>query len=884
MAEITINGVTYTNIPNKRMGVKLGNRVTQSNVSGNLTEYLASEAFYKILLAIDIDWGGIRIDQNTIINDTSDLINYIKSNGGSFNPSILEGYVTEEQLTTALSQCTSINDVNTIVSNRIDALIDGATGTLDTLNEIAEAIQDNESAVGGIMDAITSKANATDVYTKNEADSKFVSQESLNTLVSEIDEANETTAEALVQLQEQINNVSLTPGATGAKGDTGEQGPKGDTGAIGATGPKGDTGTFDSSALDDYATKTYVSEAIGGLTPETIQQLQEIAQSGITGAIGPKGDTGEAGANGKSAYELYRETVTESNAVYTFESFDTTGETKYGEGEFEVIELRADGAKIKVLTNTDSDSNTTNIIVGTEFDVQQPLNEDDLIPLYIGDEQQQIAIRVTLQTPAIKAMTQFEWLASLKGENGTNGINGPKGDTGAAGEQGPKGDTGIQGPKGDTGATGATGPKGDTGTFDPSALADYATKSGVAELIGELGNKVEAKPTTYVAVAAGTLNEGGTYYTSDSGDGEFVAVGDEVSDGTNYFIIDTPAVDAVPYTNVMDIIIDNEQVTSAALNSLRNQIENISLTPGATGAKGDTGAVGATGPKGDTGTIGATGPKGDTGATGPKGDTGIQGPKGDTGAAGINGIDGKSAYEIYLESLSAGETGLSQEMWLESLQGPKGNTGEDGVQGPKGDTGATGPKGDTGVTGPKGDTGTFDSSALNDYATKTYVNEAVGGLTPETIAALQQLSQSGITGAIGPKGDTGEDGAKGDTGATGATGPKGDTGATGATGPKGATGATGPKGATGATGPKGDTGTFDPSALANYATITGVNALIGDMGNQTEAQGTSGETGYVPAVPYTNVMDVIKDNEEVWAAALADLAARVAALEAAANS
>jgi len=422
-------------------------------------------------------------------------------------------------------------------------------------------------------------------------------------------------------------------GEAGAKGDTGATGPKGDTGATGPQGPKGDTGTFDTSALEDYATKTYVSEAIGGLTPETIAQLQEIVDSGITGTIGPKGDTGETGA---------------------------------------------------------------------------------------------------------------------------------KGDTG---EAGPKGDTGATGPKGDTGATGPQGPKGDTGTFDASALEDYATKSGVAELIGELGNKTEAKPTTYVAVENGTtLTAGETYYTSDAGEGEFEATGEEVSDGTNYFVVNTPAVDAVPYANVMDVIIDNEHITSTALNSLRDQIENISLTPGATGAKGDTGAQG---------------PKGDTGATGPQG-----------------------------------------------------------------------PKGDTGATGPKGDTGTFDASALENYATKTYVSEAIAdvvGAAPETLNTLEEIAAKisevgSITGVKGDTGDTGETGPKGDTGATG---PKGDTGETG---PKGDTGATGPKGDTGATGPKGDTGTFDDSVLANYALK----------------------------------QDII-DNEQVVAAALTDLEARITALEAVIN-
>lgn len=66
--------------------------------------------------------------------------------------------------------------------------------------------------------------------------------------------------------------------------------------------------------------------------------------------------------------------------------------------------------------------------------------------------------------------------------------------------------------------------------------------------------------------------------------------------------------------------------------------------PGVKGDKGDkgdpgpagpTGLTGATGPAGPTGATGATGPTGPTGATGATGATGPTGPKGDTGAPGV---------------------------------------------------------------------------------------------------------------------------------------------------------------------------------------------------------------------------------------------------------
>ena len=77
--------------------------------------------------------------------------------------------------------------------------------------------------------------------------------------------------------------------------------------------------------------------------------------------------------------------------------------------------------------------------------------------------------------------TEAEWLESLrgpkgdqgiqglKGDKGDQGIQGPKGDKGDTGDQGPKGDQGIQGPKGDKGETGDQGPKGEDG-ISPSIL------------------------------------------------------------------------------------------------------------------------------------------------------------------------------------------------------------------------------------------------------------------------------------------------------------------------------------------------------------------------------------------------------------------------------
>ena len=138
-------------------------------------------------------------------------------------------------------------------------------------------------------------------------------------------------------------------------------------------------------------------------------------------------------------------------------------------------------------------------------------------------------------------------------------------------------------------------------------------------------------------------------------------------------------------------------ITSGKLNKLEDgitgvnqKVENIALTPGPKGDKGDpftyedftaeqlASLKGEKGDKGDTGEQGLQGiqgpkgDKGDKGDVGPQGEIGPQGPKGDTGPQGLQGIQGEQGPQ--------GEQGI---------QGPKGDTGERGPQGPAGQDGLT---------------------------------------------------------------------------------------------------------------------------------------------------------------------------------------------------
>lgn len=96
----------------------------------------------------------------------------------------------------------------------------------------------------------------------------------------------------------------------------------------------------------------------------------------------------------------------------------------------------------------------------------------------------------------------------------------------------------------------------------------------------------------------------------------------------------------------------------------KQELQNIALSQGPKGDKGEPGQKGADGERG---------PQGATGETGPRGADGLQGPQGLQGIQGERGQDGQP--------------------------GPRGERGE---QGPAGLPGPVGPQGPIGLTGPKG--------------------------------------------------------------------------------------------------------------------------------------------------------------------------------------
>lgn len=141
----------------------------------------------------------------------------------------------------------------------------------------------------------------------------------------------------------------------------------------------------------------------------------------------------------------------------------------------------------------------------------------------------------------------------------------------------------------------------------------------------------------------------------------------------------------------------------------KEELRNISLTPGPKGDKGETGERGPIGPQGPQGLIGP------------------QGQRGETGQQGLQGIQGPI--------------------------GPKGDTGE---RGQDGQTGPAGPQGPIGLTGPKGADGVGIPQKLTLSGNTLILSDGGGSVTlpsqPATNAPAGQVNEYEIHGTGFPNG------------------------------------------------------------------------------------------------------------------------------------
>ena len=177
--------------------------------------------------------------------------------------------------------------VRTIANEELAAQLipEGATEALDTLQEIAAWIQhhpNDAAALNGSIAALQAQLNG--IETGN------------GTVKSYVDTAVQDLAQ---QVNQDIQEIELTPGPQGPQGEpgpTGPQGPPGADGQAGATGPTGADG-------QDGVSPTITTETISGGTRVTITDASGAHEfdvmNGQNGAPGEKGDPGEPGADGQ---------------------------------------------------------------------------------------------------------------------------------------------------------------------------------------------------------------------------------------------------------------------------------------------------------------------------------------------------------------------------------------------------------------------------------------------------------------------------------------------------------------------------------------------------------------------------------------------------------
>lgn len=161
----------------------------------------------------------------------------------------------------------------------------------------------------------------------------------------------------------------------------------------------------------------------------------------------------------------------------------------------------------------------------------------------------------------------------------------------------------------------------------------------------------------------------------------------------------------------------------------KEELQNVSLTPGPKGDKGEPG------PQGTPGDVGPQGLQGLQGPPGPKGETGERGPQGDVGPKGEDGLQGPQG--------------------LQGIQGERGRDGEPGPRGERGEQGPAGLPGPAGLQGPKGADGVGIPQKISINGNVVSLSDGGGSITLPTAAPSNtggQVSEYEIHGVGMPNG------------------------------------------------------------------------------------------------------------------------------------
>lgn len=157
-------------VQNKAINTALGNKVDKVSGKGLSTnDYttdeknkLANLENYSLPVASANTLGGVKVGAGLAINS-----GVLSATGGGTADAVDWDNVTNKP--TKVSEFTNdagyqtSSQVDTIVTNAINALLDGAPGALNTLNELANALGDDANFASTMTTALSKKLNSADV-------------------------------------------------------------------------------------------------------------------------------------------------------------------------------------------------------------------------------------------------------------------------------------------------------------------------------------------------------------------------------------------------------------------------------------------------------------------------------------------------------------------------------------------------------------------------------------------------------------------------------------------------------------------------------------------------------------------------------------------------
>ena len=186
------------------------------------TVYTKEQADAKFLIEEDLD----EYAKKTDVPDISNLaeISYVNDEVSRLEDEIpsIEGLVTEQQLTQSLADKATISQV-AAVDQKVDAIVIpdvSAFITEEALEPYAlkTDIPDvsgyaQQSEVDALSQSVESKANSTDVYTKAQADEKFLTEEAISGLATkqELQSGLETVTAQIPDVSAFITSSALEP-------------------------------------------------------------------------------------------------------------------------------------------------------------------------------------------------------------------------------------------------------------------------------------------------------------------------------------------------------------------------------------------------------------------------------------------------------------------------------------------------------------------------------------------------------------------------------------------------------------------------------------------------------------------------------------------------